>query len=178
MIPAALDLGLYAIKGWQTDGSGSIASSRRRHLEFTASNGVRVKLNPQEIARDTMLRDTILNHSKPGDYVICYPYFPMVNFMTDRPSYEYNLYADNAIAPERFFEKAKANFELHHPAVIVIGTGKVNDTESSRFPNWASKTYAYIKERCTLVASDDEVEIYALKQDQGHSPLQRLSAPR
>ncbi len=176
MIPAALDLGLYAIKGWQTDGSGSIASSRRRHLEFAASNGVRVKLNPQELARDTMLRDTILCHTKPGDYVICYPYFPMVNFMTDRPSYEYNLYADNAIPPERFFEKAKANFEHHHPAVIVIGTGKVNDTESSRFPNWASKTYNYIKEHCTLVASDDEIEIYVLNQGQG--PLSPLIVPR
>ena len=162
MIPAALDLGFYAIKGWQTDGAGSIAASRRRHLEFTALNGVHVKLNPQELARNTMLRDTILSHSKQGDHVVCYPYFPMVNFMTDRPSYEYNLYADNALPPEQFFMQAKANIERHHPPVIVIGTGKVNDTESSRFPNWASKTYAYIKEHCTLVASDAEVEIYTL----------------
>jgi len=162
MLPAALDLGLYVIKGWQTDGAGSIAASRKRHLEFTALNGVHVKLNPQELARDTMLRDTILSHSKPGDYVVCYPYFPMVNFMTDRPSYEYNLYADNALPSQQFFDQAKLNIERFHPAVIVIGTGKVNDTESSRFQNWASKTYAYIKEHCTLVASDEEVEIYTL----------------
>jgi len=60
--------------------------------------------------------------------------------------------------------------------VIVIGTGKVNDTESSRFPNWASKTYNYIKEHCTLVASDDEIEIYVLNQGQG--PLSPLIVPR
>jgi hypothetical protein len=174
VIPAALDLGLYAIKGWQTDGAGSIAASRRRHLEFTALNGVHVKLNPQELALNTLLRDTILSHSKPGDYVVCYPYFPMVNFMTDRPSYEYNLYADNALPPQQFFEQAKSNIERHRPAVIVIGTGKVNDTESSRFPNWASRTYAYIKEHCTLVASDDEVEIYALNPGSLPPP----SAPR
>ncbi len=174
LIPAALDLGLYAIKGWQTDGAGSIAASRRRHLEFTALNGVHVKLNPQELALNTLLRDTILSHSKPGDYVVCYPYFPMVNFMTDRPSYEYNLYADNALPPQQFFEQATSNIEHHRPAVIVIGTGKVNDTESSRFPNWASRTYAYIKEHCTLVASDDELEIYALNPGSLPPP----SAPR
>ena len=174
MLSAALDLGLYAIKGWQTDSSGSIAASRKRHLEFAGLNGVRVKLNPQELTRDTLLRDTILRHSKPGDYVVCYPYFPMVNFMTDRPSYEYNLYADNALPPQQFFDQAKLNIERYHPAVIVIGTGKVNDTESSRFQNWASKTYAYIKDHCTLVASDDEVEIYTLNQES----LQPLKEPR
>jgi len=161
IFPAILDLSCYLVKGWQTDGSGSIAASRRRHLEFTASNGVRVKLNPEELLRDTLLRDTILNHSRPGDYVVCYPYFPMVNFMTDRPSYEHNLYADNAIPSELFFNQAKGNIEHFHPAVIVIGTGKVNSTESSRFQNWASKTYDYIREHFQLVASDGEVEIYA-----------------
>jgi hypothetical protein len=161
MIPATFDLGLYAIKGWQTDGAGSIAASRKRHLEFTALNGVHVKLNPQEFSRSVLLRDSILSHSKKGDYVVCYPYFPMVNFMTDRPSYEYNLYADNAIPPERFFSDAVANMRKYRPAVIVIGTGKVNSTESSRFQNWASKTYAYIKEHYSLVASKDEMEIYA-----------------
>ncbi len=174
MIPAALDLGLYAIKGWQNHGSGSIAASRRRHLEFKALNGVHVKLNPQELSRNSLLRDTVLSHSKPGDYVVCYPYFPMVNFMTDRPSYEYNLYSDNAIPSEQFYQQAKANIERHHPAVIVIGTGKVNDTESSRFPNWASKTYSYIKEHYTLAASDDDVEIFIPNQ----GSLQPLSAPR
>ena len=164
MVPAVLDLGLYAIKGWQTDGAGSISASRKRHLEFTSLNGVHVKLNPLEFTRDTLLRDTILSHSKSGDYVVCYPYFPMVNFMTDRPSYEYNLYADNALPAQQFFDQAKLNIERLHPAVIVIGTGKVNDTESSRFQNWASKTYSYIKEHCILVASVDEVEIYTLNQ--------------
>jgi hypothetical protein len=176
MLPAALDLGLYAIKGWQTDSAGSIAASRKRHLEFAGLNGVRVKLNPQELTRNTLLRDAILSHSKPGDYVVCYPYFPMVNFMTDRPSYEYNLYSDNALPSRQFFDQAKLNIERFHPAVIVIGTGKVNDTESSRFQNWASETYAYIKEHCTLIASDEEVEIYTLNQ-RSLQPLRKPPVP-
>ena len=176
MLPAALDLGLYAIKGWQTDSAGSIAASRKRHLEFAGLNGVRVKLNPQELTRNTLLRDAILSHSKPGDYVVCYPYFPMVNFMTDRPSYEYNLYSDNALPSRQFFDQAKLNIERFHPAVIVIGTGKVNDTESSRFQNWASETYAFIKEHCTLIASDEEVEIYTLNQ-RSLLPLRKPPVP-
>ena len=176
MLPAALDLGLYAIKGWQTDSAGSIAASRKRHLDFAGLNGVRVKLNPQEFTRNTLLRDAILSNSKPGDYVVCYPYFPMVNFMTDRPSYEYNLYSDNALPSRQFFDQAKLNIERFHPAVIVIGTGKVNDTESSRFQNWASETYAYIKEHCTLIASDEEVEIYTLNQ-RSLLPLRKPPVP-
>jgi hypothetical protein len=163
LLATGTNLGVYILKGWQTDSVGSIAASRHRHLEFTALNGVHVKLNPVEFSRATLLRDSILKNSKQGDYVVCYPYFPMVNFMTDRSSYEYNLYSDNAIPPEQFFDQAKANFERYQPAVIVIGTGRVNDTESSSFQNWASKTYAFIKDRYELVASDSELEIYKPK---------------
>jgi len=163
ILTAGVDLCTYVVKGWQTDGVGSIAASRRRHLEFTASNGVQVKVNPVEFSRCTLLHDTILSHSKQGEYVVCYPYFPMVNFMTDRPSYEHNLYTDNATPPDRFFNEAVANMQKHRPAVIVIGTGNVNSTEASRFQNWASKTYAYIKEHYALVASKEDLEIYAIK---------------
>ena len=158
ILAAGTDLALYVVKGWQTDGCGSIAASRRRHLEFSAPNGVRVKF-----ARDTRLRDLILSHSRPGEHVVCYPYFPMVNFMTERPSYEYNLYADNAIPSDLFHEQAVRNIEEHHPSVIVIGTGKVNATESSRFPNWASRTYAFIRERYDLSGTGEEIEIYTAK---------------
>jgi hypothetical protein len=163
IVAAGTELGIYVVKGWQTDGVGSIAASRRRHLEFTASNGVQVKLNPVELSRCTVLRDTILSHSKPGEYVTCYPYFPMVNFMTDRPSYVKNLYADNALPPEQFFNEAVTSIQKYHPAVILIGTGRINSTEASRFQNWAAKTYAYIKEHYTLVATKDDMEIYASK---------------
>jgi hypothetical protein len=163
ILAAGTDLALYVVKGWQTDGCGSIAASRRRHLEFSAPNGVRVKLNAEEFARDTLLRDLILSHSRPGEHVVCYPYFPMLNFMTERPSYEYNLYADNAIPSDLFHEQAVRNIEEHHPSVIVIGTGKVNATESSRFPNWASRTYAFIRERYDLSGTGEEIEIYTAK---------------
>jgi hypothetical protein len=163
ILATGTDLVLYVVKGWQTDGCGSIAASRRRHQEFSAPNGVRVKLNAEEFARDTLLRDLILSHSRPGDHVVCYPYFPMVNFITDRPSYEYNLYADNAIPPDLFHEQAVRNIEEHHPSVIVIGTGKVNATEASRFPNWASRTYAFIRERYDLSGTGEEIEIYTVK---------------
>ena len=108
LIPVIADLGIYFITGWQNSGSGSIAASRKRHVEFKASNGVNVKLNAVEFARDTLIRDTVAKYSKPGEFVVCYPYYPMVNFMTARPSYEYNLYADNALPPDRFFAETTA----------------------------------------------------------------------
>ena len=173
VIIAGLNLGIYLVKGWATDGTGSIAASRRRHSDFTAANGVHVRLNSQEFSRDSFLRDTILRYSAPGDFVVCYPYFPMVNFMTDRPSYEYNLYADNAIAPDRFFDQETRSINRYHPAVVVIGTGRINSAEASRFRNWASRTYAYIREHFILVASDEEVEIYA--RNPARAPTQSSS---
>jgi len=164
IILAGTDLAAYVVKGWQTDGCGSIASSRRRHMEFSALNGVRVKLNPEELSRNTLLRDIILARSAPGEFVVCYPYFPMVNFMTGRPSYEYNLYADNALPADLFHEQALRNFTEHHPSVIVIGTGRVNDTESSRFANWAAPTYAWIKDHYELAGTTGEFEIYAARK--------------
>lgn len=165
LVMSGLNLSCYLIKGWQTDGTGSIASSRRRHLEFTALNGVRVKLNASELARCTLIRDAIAAHSSPGEFIVCYPYYPMVNFMTDRPSYEYNLYADNSLPPEKFHRLAILHMEQHHPAVIVIGTGRINATEASRFPVWASRTYEHIRKNFALVASDPdaEIEIYAAR---------------
>jgi len=161
---AGSDLAIYLVKGWQTDGCGSIAASRRRHREFSASNGVRVKLNPEELSQNTLLRDIILARSAPGDFVVCYPYFPMVNFMTGRPSYEYNLYADNALPPDVFHEQALQNIAKHHPAVIVIGTGRVNETESSRFPNWAARTYSWIRDHYDLAGTTGELEIYVSRK--------------
>lgn len=167
---AGTDLTAYLVKGWQTDACGSIAASRRRHMEFSALNGVRVKLNPEELSRNTLLRDIILTRSQPGNYVVCYPYFPMVNFMTGRPSYEHNLYADNALPAGVFHEQALRKIERYHPAVIVIGTGRVNETEASRFPNWAAPTYAWIRDHYDLAGTAEELEIYAARQNAPTAP--------
>ena len=113
--------------------------------EFRALNGVRVKLSAKDAAVMEGLRDAVLSHSSPGEYVLCYPYAPTINFMTDRASYEYNLYIDDSTAGSGFQSGAIERIDKNRPAVIVIDNRPINGTERSRFKNWATAIMAHIE---------------------------------
>lgn len=136
---------LYLDDGCQSQSTGGIAISHHRTMEFKGANGVAVKLTPSEFQDTSAVYQSILTHSKPGEYVTCYPYNPEINFMTDRPSYRQNLYIDDLTAPADFDALTIAEIEQHHPAVIVITDWPINGTEHSRFTNWAAGAYDYIK---------------------------------
>jgi hypothetical protein len=140
-----LDLVLYFINGTQSQSTGGIAVSQERTEEFIGANDVRVKLAPHEFEEATAITQSILNHSSPGEYVVCYPYNPEINFMTDRPSYRQNLYSDDMTAIQNFDQATIAEIEKYQPAVIVITDWPINGTEHSRFSNWAATTYHYIQ---------------------------------
>lgn len=143
-------------------------------VEFTALNGVRVKVRPEEAAQLGLMRDAILQHSEPGEYVICYPYSPTINFMTDRPSYEYNLYIDDSTADSRFESEAAARIDEKRPAVIVIDNRPVNQTEQSRFRNWAGQLTAHIEANYRRVGvypvGRREIYVYARPDKAGGAP--------
>ena len=61
--------------------------------------------------------------------------------MTKRPSYEYNLYVDNAHNVSAFFQETLAEVAKYRPAAILIDNRALNQTEDSRFHNWAAETY-------------------------------------
>ncbi|MCF7729326.1 MAG: hypothetical protein K9M81_03045 [Chthoniobacterales bacterium] len=140
-----LDLTLYFINGSQSQSTGGIAISQGRKKEFIGANGVHVKLAPHEFEEASAIAQSILKHSKPGEYVLCFPYNPEINFMTDRPSYRRDLYCDDMTASSKFDENTIAEIECHQPAVIVITDWPINGTEHSRFSNWANTTYRYIQ---------------------------------
>ncbi|MFZ4115527.1 MAG: hypothetical protein ACOYK6_02245 [Chthoniobacterales bacterium] len=140
-----LDLVLYFINGAQSQSTGGIAISQRRTQEFIGANDVRVKLAPHEFEEATAISQSILAHSKADEYVVCYPYNPEINFMTDRPSYRQNLYSDDMTATPNFDQTTIAEIEKYQPAVIVITDWPINGTEHSRFSNWAATTYHYIQ---------------------------------
>jgi hypothetical protein len=142
---AILDLTLYFINGCQSQSTGGIAISQGRTKEFLGANGVSVKLAPHEFEEATAISQSILQHSQKGEYVICFPYNPEINFMTDRPSYRRDLYCDDMTASSNFNENAIAEIEHYQPAVIVITDWPINGTEHSRFSNWANTTYRYIQ---------------------------------
>ena len=147
--------------------------SMREPTKFRALNGVDVVLSSGDAAAMEGLRDAVLNHSSPGEFVVVYPYAPTINFMTDRPSYEYNLYVDDSTADDRFQREARERIERHRPAVIVIDNRPINRTERSRFKNWAAELMSYISSSYRLAGTFQvgrrEIEVYA-RPDKRETP--------
>jgi hypothetical protein len=141
---AALSVPLYMKAIMPRESAGTIVKSRG-WVEFEALNGVRVKLPPDSAADMEGLRDAILKNSGSDDYVVCYPYSPTINFLTDRRSYEYNLYVDNATAGIDFQNGAIQRLETFRPAVVVIDNRAINNTAESRFMNWAGVFMDHLK---------------------------------
>lgn len=144
------------------EASGSIRSARGMDTPFRALNGVQAKVKKAELADWEGLRDTVLAHADPGDFVITYPYVPIVNVMCDRPTYQRRLYADNATAGPEFFAAEAALIDRHRPAVIVVNNRAINKTEESRFRRWAAPLQAHIDANYVPVGEYfGEIAVYA-----------------
>jgi len=151
----------YYINACQSQSSGGIAASLHKRYEFHAANGVNVKLTQHELQDASALFRIISATTSPGDYLVCYPYNPEINFMTDRPSYEYNFYIDNAMVPSaRFYQETVEKIKKYHPAAFVITDWPINNTEESKFSSWASGTYGYIKMNYQLAYKDGNLELF------------------
>ena len=157
---SSMALVLYYINACQSGGSGGIAVSLNKNRMFHGANGVDVVMNAREFEDNTALFRVITAVSFPGEFVICYPYHPEVNFMTDRPSYEHNVYADNDIPGDRFHRALLKNVGNHSPVVFVINNWDINGTEESRFYNWARESYGYITSHYVLACKSGDFEIY------------------
>ena len=146
------------------EGSGSIIGAKDADTPFKALNGVQAKVKASEISDWEGLRDAVTRNSGPGEFVVTYPYVPIVNVMCDRPTYQWSLYVDNATASESFEEKEGATLRERKPAVIVINNRAINKTEQSRFRNWASGLYAQIRSDYEFVGNYfEQVEVFALR---------------
>ena len=116
------------------------------------------------------LRDAVLQHSLPGEYVLCLPYSPTINFMTDRPSPLHNLYVDNSTAGqefEKFFLKLMAETS---PPVVVIDQRAINRSEYSRFRNWAPKPYRWLRENYVFFGRYFRSEVF-VRKDKAPGPV-------
>jgi len=151
--------------GLRRASSGSIAAKKQRGQEFVADNKVRVFVDPEKFQELQGIYSTIKHNSKPTDWVVCYPYLPSVNFMTNRKSYEYNLYVDNATKGENFDDITINKFLHFQPAVIAINHVALNHNEASYFKNWASSTYQFIKNHYRFAGTYGNTEIYLKKKE-------------
>jgi hypothetical protein len=155
-----LDVAVYFYHAFPKESSGSIAARKRRTFELVAENGVRVFLKQKERDEVAEIVRIIMTYTKPTDYVVCYPYAPTINFMTKRPSYEYNLYVDNAHNVNDFIWETLTEVEKYRPAAILIDNRALNQTEESRFRNWAADTYEWIKSNYAHAGTFRRQEIY------------------
>ena len=135
---------VYFSHAFPKESSGSIAAKRRATHEFRALNGVSVKLRDREAVWLPRLRDAVLRHSSPGEFVLCLPYSPTINFMTDRPSPLYNLYVDNSAGSADFIDNFPNLMATSSPALVVIDERRINRSEFSRFRNWAPGPYKWL----------------------------------
>jgi hypothetical protein len=165
------NVAVFFFHAFPKESSGSIAARRMRKYKFVAENGVSVWLKQKECEDIAKMFEVLQTHTKPSDYIVCYPYAPTINFMTNRPSYEYNLYVDNAHNVSRFFRETLEEVQKYRPAAILIDNRALNQTEESRFRNWAPDTYQWIKSNYAYAGTFRRQEIY-LRPDLYHEQAQ------
>jgi hypothetical protein len=155
-----VQLWFYLDYGLAVPWMGSIGRKKPSEQLFRADNGVLAYLPKEQKSDYEALYQAVTQNSALNDWVICYPYAPTVNFMTNRRSYFYNLYVDNSTRPPTFDTEAIAAIEQKKPAVILINDDPINATESSRFSVWAAPTLAYIKSHYRYVGTYVRNEVY------------------
>jgi len=158
--------GVYFSHAYPKESAGSIAARKKVSHEFRALNGVNVKVRDREAIWLPGLRDAVLRHALPGEYVLCLPYSPTINFMTDRPSPLYNLYVDNTVGERNFRSDFLDLVAKSTPAVIVVNQRRINGNEISRFQNWAPVTYDWIGKNYIFVGRYFENEVF-VRPDKG-----------
>ncbi len=145
---------------------GTIAARANRSTLFVGENGVCIYEQKKTAMWMSEALRLIRENSKQGDFLVAYPYHPSFNVLSDRPTYERNVYVDNATAKPGWSEAAIQRIEKNKPAVIIVGDWDLNGTDASRFRNWAAAAYAHIREHYELLATFDDrekFEIYVRK---------------
>lgn len=156
---------VYVVRVLPDRWAGTWTIRKKRPKLFTAENGVNVHVSAREFAGLTAIQKLLREFApQPTDYVVCYPYSPGINLLANRPTYERNVYVDNAMRTTHWEAEAIARFEKFQPAVIVLSDWDINGTESSRFSVWAVKAKTWIQSNYvyqgTYIAGSDAFEIY------------------
>jgi hypothetical protein len=156
---------VYVVRVLPDRWAGTWTIRKKRTKFFTAENGVNVYVSSREFAGLTAIQKFLREFApNPTDYIACYPYSPGINLLANRPTYERNVYVDNAMRTTLWDDEAIARFEKFRPEVIVLSDWDINGTESSRFSVWAVKAKTWIQtnyvHQGTYIAGSDAFEIY------------------
>ena len=158
-------LAVFALYAFQHPSAGTSAARFGRETKFAGENGVRVRAFKREAQTLATVRDAVLSHSRPDDFLICYPYMPGYNLMTNRRTYLRNVYIDNATHSSHWAANTIRDFEEKKPAVVIIDNRAINGLAASRFSHWAAPVYDYVKIHYARVAeiksADETIEVFA-----------------
>ncbi|MEP6670490.1 MAG: hypothetical protein ABJF10_15125 [Chthoniobacter sp.] len=153
----------FALFALQHPSAGTIVARAGRKARFQGENGVRVHTSKKEAATLQGVYDAVMKSSGPKDYVICFPYMPGYNIMTNRPTYLRNVYVDNATRGEHWAENTIRDFEEKRPAVVIIDDREINGTAASKFSRWGAPVYAYLKKNYAAAGKFETVEVFVPK---------------
>jgi hypothetical protein len=171
----AIQFGFFSWFAFDHYSAGTIAArtkiKKNKRKMFEGDNGVRVLVHEKEHAELETVRKAVVENSKPGEWLICYPYQPGYNVMTNRPTYERELYQDNATAEAHWARDAIGRMKEKKPAVVIIDDRSINQNESSRFSKWAPRVHEYLRTNYELFAHVDTIEIYRRKQEGAATPV-------
>jgi hypothetical protein len=144
------------------EGSGSIRISRGKTAMFEAPGGIRFRVKPEELSEWQGLRDALSGSTRDGDFLVTYPYVPLLNVMAQMPSYQFKLYVDNATESRDFADKTIEELRLRQPAAVVVHNRNINQTEFSRFRNWASPVHDFLLKEYVLTGTFfNHIEVFA-----------------
>jgi hypothetical protein len=152
---------------------------RDRDYQLRLEKGVNLYLNEWEFQTIGQLYSTLKGSTKPGEFVLCFPYCPGINFIADRPTFQKFLYVDNSILTiwPTWIEDMKAEIDAKKPTAIVIHDWAVNDTDFSRFRNWASPLYTHVTELYDRKLEVNGFEVFVLKEPPSRTPpLDKISS--
>jgi len=151
---------IFAVYDLHHASGGTIIARLGRKVRFHGENGVYVHATKHEAQTLQGIYDIVMKSSKPGEDVICYPYMPGYNVMTNRPTYLRNVYVDNATRGEHWAENTIHDFEQKHPAVVIVDDREINGTAASRFSHWGAPVYSYLKKNYTAAGKFDTTEVF------------------
>ncbi len=148
-------------------GTGSIALARDRTERFQGANGVDIAVTPQERRYLNRVTRMVMDHTTEDEVLLCVPYCPGINVMTDRRTILRRLYLDDGmltLEPD-WQQRITEQIDFERVPLIIVRDWAPNRTEISRFKNWASVVMSHL------------AACYELTEKVGHTRIYRR-APR
>lgn len=164
----ALHFALFAWLAFDHYSAGTIAArttiKKSKRKFFEGANGVRVWVHKdKDWPEFDGVRRLVEEHSKPGEWLVCFPYQPGYNVMTDRLTYLHSLYHDNSTTAGGWSPKTIEDFETKNPAVVIVDDRPINKVEASRFSVWARPAYEYLTQHYDLRGTFGTVQVFCRK---------------